>query len=411
MVTTRWIAVLLASVLSAGSAAATPRGDRPIEPDEAAQVRGNAEFAIDLYGRLRTRDGNVFFSPYSISNALAMAYAGARGATATQMASVLHFPFGEDRLHRSFAAVIGKIRTSAGRAELRAANALWPQAGFPITPSFQSIAQKLYGAGLEPLDFRRAPEKARRTINTWVEQQTQDRIKELLPEGVLTPSTRLVLTNAIYFKGMWKHAFLEGATRKEKFILSTGQEIRDVPLMNQSQALRYLDGGSFQALELPYQADELSMIVLLPRTVDGLAELESSLTADRLADWLARMTLQEVDVTLPRFRITAEFRLDHVLADLGMPLAFSPGQADFSGIAKDVPLSLSAVIHKAYVDVNEKGTEAAAATGAVARVVMSMQIRPQRPVFRADHPFVFVIRHNGTGSTLFAGRVVNPQAK
>ena len=410
MVTPRWIPVLLASVLSAGSAAADGRGGRPIEPDEAAQVRGNAEFAFDLYGRLRARDGNVFFSPYSVSNALAMTYAGARGPTATQMARVLHFPFEGDRLHRSFAAVTGNVRASAGRAELRVANALWPHTGFPITPGFQSIAQKLYGAGLEPLDFRRAPEKARRTINTWVEEQTQDRIKELLPEGVLTPSTRLVLTNAIYFKGMWKHAFLEGATRKEKFILSTGQEIPDVPLMNQSQSLRYLDGGSFQALELPYEADELSMIVFLPRTVDGLAELESSLTADRLAGWLARMTPQEVDVTLPRFTVTAEFRLDQVLADLGMPLAFSAGQADFSGIAKDVPLSLSAVVHKAYVDVNEKGTEAAAATGAVVRVT-SLRLQPPRPVFRADHPFFFVIRDNGTGSTLFAGRVVNPQAK
>jgi serine protease inhibitor len=409
MVTTTWIAVLLASVLSALSAAAETSGSRQAEPDEGAQVRGNSEFAFDLYGRLRSRDGNVFFSPYSISSALAMTYAGARGPTATQMATVLRFPFEGDRLHRSLAAVTGKVKAAARHADLRVANALWPQAGFPITPDFQSIAQRRYGAGLESLDFRRAPEKARATINTWVEQQTDDRIKELLPEGVLTPSTRLVLTNAIYFKGVWKHAFLESATRKEKFILSAGQEISDVPLMSQSRSLRYLDGGSFQALELPYAADELSMIVFLPRTVDGLPKLESSLTADRLADWLARMTTEEVDVTLPRFKVTAEFRLDQALADLGMPLAFSAGQADFSGIAKDVPLSLSAVIHKAYVDVNEKGTEAAAATGAVVRVTSAL-VRPPRPVFRADHPFFFIIRDSGTGSTLFAGRVVNPQA-
>jgi serpin B len=409
MVTTTWIALLLASALSALSAAAETSGGQRAEPDESAQVRGNSEFAFDLYGRLRARDGNVFFSPYSISSALAMTYAGARGPTATQMATVLRFPFEGDRLHRSLAAVTGKVKAAARHADLRVANALWPQAGFPITADFQSIAQRRYGAGLESLDFRRAPEKARVTINTWVEQQTDDRIKELLPEGVLTPSTGLVLTNAIYFKGVWKHAFLESATRKEKFILSTGQEISDVPLMSQSRSLRYLDGGSFQALELPYAADELSMILFLPRTVDGLPKLESSLTATRLADWLARMTTQEVDVTLPRFKVTAEFRLDQALADLGMPLAFSAGQADFSGIAKDVPLSLSAVIHKAYVDVNEKGTEAAAATGAVVRVTSAV-VRPPRPVFRADHPFFFIIRDNGTGSTLFAGRVVNPQA-
>jgi serpin B len=409
MVTTTWIAVLLASALSALSTATETSGGQRAEPDESAQVRGNSEFAFDLYGRLRARDGNVFFSPYSISSALTMTYAGARGPTATQMATVLRFPFEGDRLHRSLAAVTGKVKAAARHADLRVANALWPQAGFPITPDFQSIAQRRYGAGLESLDFRRAPEKARVTINTWVEQQTDDRIKELLPEGVLTPSTGLVLTNAIYFKGVWKHAFLESATRKEKFVLSTGQEISDVPLMSQSRSLRYLDGGSFQALELPYAADELSMIVFLPRTVDGLAKLESTLTADRLADWLARMTTQEVDVALPRFKVTAEFRLDQALTDLGMPLAFSAEQADFSGIAKDVPLSLSAVIHKAYVDVNEKGTEAAAATGAVVRVTSAV-VRPPRPVFRADHPFFFIIRDNGTGSTLFAGRVVNPQA-
>jgi serpin B len=279
-----------------------------------------------------------------------------------------------------------------------------------MLPAFEATAKTLYGAGLTPLDFMRAPERARMAINGWVEQQTRDRIKDLIPEGALQPDTRVVLTNAIYFKGKWKRAFSEAATRNDTFTLSTGKTVGDVPLMSQKGAFGYLDGGSFQALELPYDANQQSMIVFLPRRVDGLAELEKTLTAARVADWLAQLNVREVDVTLPRFKVTAEFKLKDALTDLGMPLAFSPGKADFSGIATGQPLALSAVFHKAYVDVNEKGTEAAAAT---ATTVFTTSLREPEPslVFRADHPFFFVIRDNGTGTLLFAGRLVNPQAK
>ena len=362
MATTRWLAVVLAGVLAMGASAAGAGGGKPAEPDEAALVKGNSEFALDLYARLRARDGNVFFSSYSISNALAMTYAGARGPTATQMAAALRFPMDGDRLHQGFAKVNRDVNGAGGRggAELHVANALWTQMGLATLPAFQATVKNLYGAGLTPLDFRRAPEKARMTINAWVEQQTRDRIKDLIPEGVVRPDTRVVLTNAIYFKGKWKHAFPTAATRNDKFTLSTGKAIGDVPLMSQLRRFRYLDGGSFQALELPYDADQQSMVVFLPKRADGLAELEKTLTAARLADWLAQLGAQEVDVTLPRFKVTADFQLKDALTDLGMPLAFSPRAADFSGIATGEPLSLSAVVHKAYVDVNEKGTEAAA---------------------------------------------------
>jgi serpin B len=412
MATTRWLAVVLAATLAAGASAAGAGGGKPAEPDEAALVKGNSEFALDLYARLRARDGNVFFSSYSISNALAMTYAGARGPTATQMAAALRFPMDGERLHQSFAKVNRDVNGAGakGGAELQVANALWTQMGLATLPAFQATVKTLYGAGLTPLDFRGAPEKARMTINAWVEQQTRDRIKDLIPEGVLTPDTRVVLTNAIYFKGKWKYAFPEAATRNDTFTLSTGKTIGDVPLMSQQRAFRYLDGGSFQALELPYDADQQSMIVFLPRRADGLAELEKTLTAARVTDWLAQLAVRDVDVTLPRFKVTAEFQLKDALTDLGMPRAFSPGKADFSGIATGEPLALSAVIHKAYVDVNEKGTEAAAATAAMIFATSARAPEP-RPVFRADHPFFFVIRDNGTGSLLFAGRLVNPQAK
>jgi len=411
MATTRWLAVVVAGVLAVGASAAGAGGGKPAEPDEAALVKGNSHFALDLYARLRARDGNVFFSSYSISNALAMTYAGARGQTATQMAAALRFPMDGDRLHQSFAKVNRDVNAagSKGGAEMQVANALWTQTGLATLPAFQATVKNLYGAGLTPLDFKRTPEKARMTINAWVEQQTRDRIKDLIPEGVLNSDTRVVLTNAIYFKGKWKYAFPEAATRNDKFTLSTGKAIDDVPLMSQQRRFRYLDGGSFQALALPYDADQQSMIVFLPKRADGLAELEKALTAARLADWLAQLAVQEVEVTLPRFKVAAEFQLKDALTALGMPLAFSRN-ADFSGIATGEPLSLSAVVHKAYVDVNEKGTEAAAATAAIVGTTSFREPEP-RHVFRADHPFFFVIRDNGTGSLLFAGRLVNPQAK
>ena len=239
MATTRWLAVVLAGVLAVGASAAGAGGGKPAEPDEAALVKGNSEFAFDLYARLRARDGNVFFSSYSISNALAMTYAGARGPTATQMAAALRFPMDGDRLHQSFAKVNRDVNGAGakGGAELHVANALWTQTGLATLPAFQATVKNLYGAGLTPLDFKRAPEKARMTINAWVEQQTRDRIKDLIPEGVLKPDTRVVLTNAIYFKGKWKYAFPEAATRNDTFTLSTGKTIGDVPLMSQQASV------------------------------------------------------------------------------------------------------------------------------------------------------------------------------
>jgi len=410
MATAKWL-VVVAGVLVAAGAAGIAAGGKPAEPDGAALVKGNGEFASDLYGRLRARDGNIFFSAYSVSNALAMTYAGARGATATEMAAALRLPMSGDRLHRAFATVNGDVNGAGakGGAELLVANALWTQTGLATVPAFEATVKNLYGAALTPLDFSGRPEQSRITINAWVEQQTRDRIKELVPEGAIKPDTRLVLTNAIYFKGKWKYAFPEEATRRETFTSSMGKTIGDVPLMRQRTALFHLDGGSFQALELPYGASEQSMIVFLPKKTDGLAEFEKTLTAARLTDWLARLSLQQVDVTLPRFKITAAFELRGALTALGMPLAFSPGRADFSGIATGAPLALAAVVHKAYVDVNEKGTEAAAATGTI-MVATSLRREPEPVLFRADHPFFFVIRDNGTGSILFAGRLVNPRA-
>ena len=409
MTTTKWIALLVAAILTAGVGEAADRAAPP-GPDERALVQAINELGFDLYAQLRARDGNLFLSPYSISTALAMTYAGARGPTATEMAKVLRLPFKEGRVHRAF----GKVNRDVIRdglphqTEIHVANALWVQAGLPVRTDFRTVATNLYGAGLTPLDFQRAPEQARGTINTWVEQRTQDRIKDLVPEGLLTPATRLVLTNAIYFKSVWMRPFPEAATRKDTFTLSTGDKV-DVPLMQGRAAAGYLDGRDFQALALPFEAHELSMIVLLPKAVDGLAALERTLTAARLEEWLAGMTMYDMDLVLPRFKVAAEFPLGKELIDLGMPLAFS-NRADFSGILTGERISISAVIHKAFVDVSEKGAEAAAATGMVKHTISGREPMP-RAAFRADHPFWFAIRDTDTGSLLFVGRVTNPQAK
>jgi serpin B len=373
--------------------------------DKAEAVKGSNAFAFDLYGRLRGREGNLFFSPASLSTALSMTYAGARGETADEMARVLHFTLGQDRLHPALGALLHDL-TGAGTKRsaitLSVANALWAQKGYPFLPEFVKLGKDNYGAGLQEVDFRGAAEQARRTINAWVEKQTEDRIKDLLPGGVVNRDTRLVLTNAIYFKGDWDAQFKKDRTREAPFRVTAGEKVT-VPLMSQTGTFPYLDGDGFQALELPYAGKGLALVVFLPKKVDGLADFEKALTADSLAGWLAKLHEQKVIVSLPRFKVTSDLSLKDTLAGLGMPLAFSE-RADFSGVDGKKDLLLTAVVHKAFVDVNEEGTEAAAATG----VAVGVKSEAVYPVFQADHPFVFLIRDRRSGSVLFLGRLVNP---
>jgi serpin B len=376
----------------------------------AAVVQGNNQFAFDLYAKLRGQSGNLFLSPYSISTALAMTYAGAGGRTAAQMAKTLRFTLDPEKLHPGFAAVAREVN-GAGKPrayELRVANALWGQQGEHFLPGFLKLTRDHYGAAFHLTDFAGQTEGARRAINAWVEKQTKNKIKELFRPGVLTSLTRLVLTNAIYFKGDWQSAFPKKKTAPGDFLLTAGGKVR-APLMHQEQKLNYHDGGTFQMLELPYKGGELAMVVLLPKKTDGLAELEKSLTAERLTAALARLKLHQVKVTLPPFRVTAEFSLNQTLAALGMPDAFDRRVADFSGMNGKKNLFLQAVVHKAFVDVNEEGTEAAVATG-VGVGLASYTPPPPRAVFRADHPFVYLIRDRRTASILFLGRLTKPQA-
>jgi serpin B len=370
-------------------------------------ARGNNVFAFDIYEKLARREGNVFMSPLSISTALAMTAGGARGETAEQMAKVLHLPGDSQQLGEAVGELLRQLKASEkpDQFQLHLADALWGQKGFGFLHGFLELSKQQFGAELREVDFHDA-DAACKIINAWVEAQTQDKIKDLLQPGVVRPDTKLILTNAIYFKSAWSIPFTEKQTKEQPFHLSSGKSVQ-TPMMHQKAFFGYGEDADFQALELPYAGRQVSMVVLLPRKSDGLAKLEASFNSASLDKTLSSLKRSNVDVALPKFKIESEFRLRQILEELGMPLAFSR-KADFTGMSASAEIFISDAIHKAYVDVNEKGTEAAAAT---AVVVMTMALAPAGRVvsFHADHPFLFVIRDQRTGSLLFQGRVMNPK--
>ncbi|MGO8925855.1 MAG: serpin family protein [Limisphaerales bacterium] len=399
-------AVILASLLP-GLPGGFARAGQPSQTQ--SLVDGNTAFACDLYGQLRDTPGNLFFSPYSVSTALAMTYAGARGNTEAQMAHVLHFGKDQPRLHSAFGALqrqFNQVNQQKG-IELSIANALWAQQGRSFLPAFLNVGKNDYQASLNLADFKTGAEAIRREINGWVAEQTKDKIQDILPPGSLDAATRLVLANAIYFKGAWAEPFPQAGTSPQPFHLTASQQI-DVPLMHHFDTVKYMENGSFQAVELPYAGHELSLVVLLPRKIGGCRALEGRLSPALLSHCIKEMKSQRVELFLPRFKVESYFKLKDTLSKMGMSDAFGP-QADFSGMDGTRNLYISAVFHKAWVDVNEEGTEAAAAT-VVTMELKGVLRRPPAPppVFRADHPFIFCIRDTRSGSLLFLGRLADP---
>jgi len=382
------------------------------EADLATVVDGNSGFGFDLYQALREEGGNLFFSPYSISLALAMTYAGARGETAQQMADTLHFTLSQDRLHPAFNSLDIELSQRGEGAKgkdgegfrLHIVNAIWGQEGYKFLSEFLDVLAENYGAGLRPLDFANAPEESRITINNWVSDQTEGRIEDLIPQGLIDALTRLVLTNAIYFNAAWQHPFNEDMTEDGPFYLLDGGEVT-LPMMKQTESFSYAEGDGYQAIELPYDGGELSMVILLPRA-GQFETFEDSLDAQRVDAILKQLESRRVALTMPRFEFESSFGLKEALAAMGMPVAFS-GDADFSGMTGNRDLYIADVIHKAFVSVDEAGTEAAAATA----VVMRLTALPGTPVaVTVDRPFVFLIRDIETGAILFVGRMVAPSA-
>ncbi len=377
-------------------------------------VRGNNAFAFNLYHKLAQKDDNLFFSPYSISEALAMTYAGARGDTEKALAKALNFILPQDRLHPAFNSLDLQLRQRGQEAKgkdgkgfrLNIVNALWGQKGFDFLPAFLDTLAQNYGAGLRLVDFINQTEQSRLTINNWVSDQTEGRIKDLIPPGALDQATRLVLTNAVYFNAAWQYPFDKNATSDAPFHLLDGKDIT-IPMMRQTKSFNYAEGEGYQAVELPYDGRELSMVVLLPRSGQFNA-FEEKLDADRIQNIIGQMSHREVALTMPRFTYESSFSLRGALTDLGMGMAFDPALADFSGMDGRRDLFIQDALHKAFVAVDEAGTEAAAATA----VIIGLTSVPQPPVeMKVDRPFIFLIRDLPTGSIIFVGRVLNPVAK
>lgn len=365
-------------------------------------VTGNTEFALALYQKLRTQPGNLFFSPHSISTALAMTYAGARGRTAAQMAQVMRFHLDPPQLHAALAHLEVTLSRIGDRdqVQLNVANALYPQQGYPLLPDYLRLVEASYGVLITAVDYRDAA-AARQLINAWVAEKTAQKIPDLIHPGILNNSTTLVLVNAIYFKGNWASQFAPGLTADAPFWIGPAQSVPK-PLMQQTATFAYSEAENLQIVSLPYVGGDLSMLLLLPRERGGLAALEESLTVANLSRWIRRLHPREVELFLPRFKITFPIRLDETLQAMGMTDAFGP--ADFSGMSVAGDFFIGAALHKAFVEVNEEGTEAAAATA----VMMIKSIPPPPTMFRADHPFLILIRENSTGAVLFLGRVANP---
>ena len=382
------------------------------EADLATLVDGNSTFAFDLYQALREADGNLFYSPHSISLALAMTYAGARGETAQQMADTLDFILPQNRLHPAFNSLdlqLGRRGEGAKGKDgegfrLNIVNAIWGQKDYEFLSEFLDLLAVNYGAGLRILDFASAPEESRITINKWVSDRTEGRIEDLIPQGLIDTLTRLVLTNAIYFNAAWQYPFQEDMTEDGPFYLLDGGEVI-VPMMRQAELFGYAEGDGYQAVELPYDGGELSMVLLLPQA-GHFEAFEGSLDAQQVDGIIGRLEHRQVTLAMPRFEFESSFGLKRTLTSMGMPLAFSGG-ADFSGMTGNRDLFIAEVVHKAFVSVDEAGTEAAAATA----VVMPTAMPPEEPVeVTVNRPFVFLIHDIETGTILFVGRVINPSA-
>ena len=387
------------------------RNQQVASKDMATLVEGNTKFALNLYSQLRTQPDNLFFSPYSISTAIAMTAAGAKGKTATQIDRVFSFNLPPASRHPAFAQLTYQL-TDAQGYQLAIANRLWAQKDFPLLPPFVKTTQDFYGAPIESLNFANADEASGK-INAWVAKQTQNQIKDLLSPDALNRCTRLVLTNAIYFKGNWVTQFDSAETKNEPFTLASGEK-QQVNLMFQSDNFGYAEFENLQVLEMPYQGNKLSLVILLPANPDGLPKLEGALTADNLQKWLS-FSQRKVQVFLPKFTFEQSFNLKDVLSKMGMADAFSyqPGVADFSGISNKENLFVSDVIHKAFVEVDEKGSKAAAATAVIECTGERPCPSPLPPQieFRADRPFLFLIRERQSGTILFMGRFANPALK
>jgi serpin B len=372
-------------------------------------THANNAFAIDFYKKAGTEPGNPVFSPYSISAAFAMTYPGAAGETARQMQKVMYWTNAAPKVASDFAELDQLLLAAQkeGAVQISIANALWPQKGYRFRQQYLDLLTQTFKTSLHEADFEKQPEVERLRVNEWVEKQTRDRIKGLMPVGSINNQTRLVLANAIYFKAKWGSPFKTAATHPGPFYLASGDSV-NTPLMAIIDDFRFAVMPTFKLLEMPYQRGKLSMLVILPNATNGLSQLNKELSAEKLDQWIKALRTTRVSVFFPKFTVSFQLKLNDALSALGMPDAFDRNRADFAGMtAEQPPLFMSSAMHKAFVEVTEEGTEAAAATGLV-MTPTSAGPRVEIPIFRADHPFLYLIRHNPSGTILFFGRLNVP---
>lgn len=372
----------------------------------------NTLFALELFRTLNESSptGNIFFSPFSISSALAMVFLGAKGSTAAQLSKTFHFDSVED-VHSRFQSLNAEVSRRGASHTLKVANRLYGEKTYNFLPDFLASTRKLYGADLAPVDFQHASKDARKEINQWVKGQTEGKIPDLLAEGAVDKDTKLVLVNAIYFKGMWEKKFMKKDTTDAPFRLNK-KDTKTVKMMYQKKKFPcgYISDLKCKVLEMPYEGGELSMVILLPDDIEdestGLKKIEQQLTLEKLHEWTKHEALRHIDVRvkLPRFKMEESYTLNSNLDHLGVQDLFNCDKADLSGMSGSRDLFMSSIAHKSFVEMNEEGTEAAAATAAF--LLGCSMIPPEE--FTADHPFLFFIRHNPTASVLFLGRVCSP---
>ncbi len=381
----------------------------PSEENIEAVVLSNNEFAFDLYRSLNKGEGeNIFYSPYSIFSALTVTYEGSKEKTAEEIASVLHLPE-KNVLRSGFGALYNQINNEAKEYQLNTANALWAQKDYPFLKEYIDVIEQSYGGEITNLDFVRETEKSRETINKYIEERTNNKIKNLIPQGALSSLTRMVITNAIYFKGKWKFEFDKGDTRELDFYITPENSIKtDMMFINpQEEKFNYLETEEVQVIELPYQGEEVSMFVFLPK--GNIEVIESGLNLKKLEEYKEEMIETKMDgIYLPKFEFDTKYFMKEILISMGIDSAYFYGKADFSRMDGTKELVIDDVIHQAYVGVDEEGTEAAGATA----VIIGITSAPiNEKIFMADRPFIFIIQENKTENILFIGRVSDPTKK
>lgn len=399
--------LLAASAVTAPSGLAAPLHIRS-QPGSSQAALANRAFGLELYRNIAAKPGNNFISPISLAGAFGPVAAGAQGETRLAIGRVFGFPSSDAALHPQLGGLLRSLNDDTEGARVSIANALWVAIGLPVKRSFIDVATSHYSAEVANLDFHNGAAAAAR-INEWVNRETKGRIPTLIEADSLDHMTALVVTNAVHFLGDWTVAFNASNTRPQPFHLSGGA-VRNVPMMYGKRHVRYADVGPVQMIDLPYKGERLSMSIILPKTRDGLAAVEAQLSDKAIAGWLGELDEgqpREVHVHVPKVKVESSYQLVEPLKQMGMGIAFEPGEANFRGIA-ETDLFISQVVHKTFLRIDEKGTEAAAATGVEVELTSAPVIEP--PTFRADHPFLLLIRDKRTGAVLFLGRIADPTA-